>query len=102
MPLWGPTRSTSRGSSPDRQATPLSSGSSCQSLPGDGVSLTHSPGGGSQGFRHSRGAHFASSGRSSVLDRHVSLLSRLVRQPGVCLSPPLNASLLLRRAHVEL
>ena len=48
------------------QPTPLSSGSLCPPLPGDGVPLTHSPGGCSQRYRHTRGAQPATSGRRAV------------------------------------
>ena len=76
-PLWGPTGSASRGPSCDMQPTPLSLGL----LPGDGVPLTHSPGGGSQRDRHTRGAHAATSGR-----RNAAVRPRLFWLPARC--PP--------------
>ena len=51
----------------------LSLRSLCQSLPGDGVPLTHSPEGGDQRYRHTRGAHSTASGRLAVAVRERSL-----------------------------
>ena len=42
---------------------------SCQPSPGDGVPLTHSPAGGGQWYRHTRGDHPATSGRLFAPER---------------------------------
>ena len=51
---------------PVTTGSPRLSGSLCQSLPSDCVPLTHSPGGGSQRYRHTSGAHPATSRRRAA------------------------------------